>query len=334
VYTGQTSTLSSTFFIDTYNIEGEYLTLTTYGSAGRMEYRNGKGNIGRNCMGLKLKEKFVSKVNLEWFSYKFQNLFYRLRIGEIDGQKSLNQILLNNVSVVIPDMELQEKELLRYRNANEMKQRLENILSSIDEIESNVFTYTEKAYEDLIGNVFNISGGVSGLTTEVMYQNQSTNIEDSIPLLSGSTQSETRLGVIDRNTYLKSKRKIKIFKGPAILVIRKGLAGTMIYIEEGKEFTANDDIYVFTLKNKYKGLVDLLWFINQYQTFFYNNTTSKSDNGTFNKGFFEKQIIKIPNIESQLEVRDRILKTHKIKAELIKDLKIIEELLEVEIIRG
>lgn len=77
-----------------------------------MFYRNGKYTIGRNCMGLRPKKEYVDKISLEWFAFKFQNLFYRLRIGPIDGQRSLNRLLLENVQLSIPDKDtVQLKQL-------------------------------------------------------------------------------------------------------------------------------------------------------------------------------------------------------------------------------
>jgi hypothetical protein len=80
-------------------------------------------------------------------------------------------------------------------------------------------------------------------------------------------------------------------------------------------FTTNDHAYVMTLKEKWKDKIDIYWFINHYQDLFYNIITSKSDNATFNKRYAKKQVVKIPNIEIQKRVSEKLnkLKTKKLK---------------------
>jgi type I restriction enzyme S subunit len=109
VYSGQTENEGIIAQIDTYNQDSPCVTFTTYGSAGKLYYREGKYTIGRNCMGLRAKEEFKESINLEWFAFHFQNLFYKLRIGDPKGQKSLNKLLLERTKIEIPELEIQKK---------------------------------------------------------------------------------------------------------------------------------------------------------------------------------------------------------------------------------
>ena len=126
-------------------------------------------------------------------------------------------------------------------------------------------------------------------------------------------------------------KKLKLFQGPAIVVIRKGIAGKMTYIQNGK-FTINDDAYVITPKKDWKDRIDLRWFTYQYQELFFNLVTSKSDNATFNKEYIENQKIKILDINIQKEISDKL----KLLDKTIDNLEDLKEkftnLLETEII--
>ena len=64
VYSGQTENQGVVGKIDNYNQELPCVTFTTYGSAGKLFYREGKYTIGRNCMGLRPNEKYINEINL------------------------------------------------------------------------------------------------------------------------------------------------------------------------------------------------------------------------------------------------------------------------------
>ena len=126
------------------------------------------------------------------------------------------------------------------------------------------------------------------------------------------------MGYISKNIP-SSHLQLKIFKSPAILITRKGNAGTMNYISD-YEFTTNDDAYVMTLKEEWVGKINLIWFINQYQELFFNLVTSKSDNGTFNKSYAERQFVKIPDINFQNEIANKII----LKEKIVKSMQQLE----------
>jgi hypothetical protein len=151
---------------------------------------------------------------------------------------------------------------------------------------------------ELLGNVFQFEGGNSGLTEDFIYNNQPNSEEEKISVFSGATLEQNSMGFISKEARPKG-RKLKISQSPSILVIRKGRAGKMIYVE-GISFAANDDVYVITPKIIWKDRLSLKWFSYQYQELFYNLVTSKSDNSTFNKEYAEKQRVVIPEFTDQL----------------------------------
>jgi len=332
VYSGQTENQGVVGKIDNYNQELPCVTFTTYGNAGKLFYREGKYTIGRNCMGLRPKDKYINQINLKWFAFSFQNFFYRLRIGDPLGQKSLNKLLLKRVLIEIPDITVQEKQLKKYESLSNFKKYINEVLNKLMQTTNFYKTYTKDSIvtRNNIKTFIDFTGGNSGLTEEFIYHNLPETEEDKIEILTSATLERTAMGFISMNAKPNNK-KLKIFEGPAILVARNGYAGTMRYILRGR-FTTNDHAYVLTPKKKWKDRINLEWFINEYQELFWKIVTSKSDNATFNKEYAERQVIQIPDIDDQKRI---IQKLNPLKS-LIQKLHVIEneidELLEYTIV--
>jgi restriction endonuclease S subunit len=322
VYSGQTDGQGIIGAIDSYNQEMPCITFTTYGvGAGKIFYREGKFTIGRNCMGLRPKKKYQNKLNLKWFAHSFQNLFYRLRIGDPQGQRSLNKLLLQRVLIEIPHSDIQDNQLGKYASLLNLKKKInvvQNELKSII-IFQKIYPSDSIIAKDKIELIVNIIGGNSGLTEEFIYHNLPDRDEDKIEILTGATLERTAMGFISKNAK-PNNRNLKIFIAPAILVVRKGIAGKMTYIPKGR-FTTNDDAYVLTSKREWKDKINLEWFTDNYQELFYKIVTSKSDNATFSKEYAERQIIQLPHINDQNRIVSKLtpLKT------LINELQIIEK---------
>ena len=324
VFSGQTENNGIVALIDTFSEEKECITFTTYGSAGKLFYRKGKYTIG-----LQVKNEYKESVNLKWFSYKFQNLFYQHRIGDITGQRSLNKTLIENLKIEIPNIKIQEEQLNSYENAFKYKLNIEKRINNCMDLLKSPLILDKIKYKERIGVVLNIFGGNSGLTEDFIYNNLPSSEDDKIPIFSSSTQYSTTMGYISRNAKL-NQSVLKIFRGECILVARNGYAGTMTYIKD-KEFTVNDHAYILKLKNEWKDKINLRWFTHQYQELFYNLVTSKSDNATFNKEYSEQQEIDIPDIKFQNEIADKLIKVDKLIEKLGKIKNFIDDLLEYEI---
>ena len=125
--------------------------------------------------------------------------------------------------------------------------------------------------------------------------------------------------------------KLKIFDGPAIVVYRKGNAGSMTLIDKGR-FTTNDDAYVITIEKDCKNKINLRWFIYQYQNLFQNIITSKSDNATFSKEYAKNQIISYPLKKKQDDIAERLIFLDNIKEDIELLNNEIKKILECEII--
>lgn len=152
----------------------------------------------------------------------------------------------------------------------------------------------------VIRECFNVSGGNSGLTERVIYLNPPEDKSSSIMVYSGATLDTTQLGVIDQNTIIYGK-SIKIFKAPAIIVVRKGLAGKTRFIENGR-FTINDDAYVVTVKEKYAEKINIEWAEKELHRYANVCVSSKGTNGTFSKEQFLDLEFSYPSMKEQEEI--------------------------------
>lgn len=332
VYSGQTENQGIVGKIDIYNQKLPCVTFTTYGNAGKLFYREGKCTIGRNCMGLRPKDKHINQINLKWFTFSFQNLFYRLRIGDPLGQKSLNKLLLKRVLIEIPDITVQEKQLKKYERLSNLKKYINKVVNELMQTTNFYKTYPKDSIVAInkTKTFVNFTGGNSGLTEEFIYHNLPETEEDKIEILTSATLERTAMGFISKNAKPNNK-KLKIFEGPAILVARNGYAGTMRYIPRDR-FTTNDHAYVLTPKKAWKDKINLKWFISEYQQLFFNLVTSKSDNATFSKEYANRQIIKIPDIDLRNAFVRKIEHIESIITKLENIEKEIDELLEYTIV--
>lgn len=331
IFSGQTENNGIVAMIDTHNQEKDCVTMTTYGSAGKLYYRTGKYTIGRNCMGLIPKDEYKNKINLKWFSYKFQNLFYKLRIGVPQGQRSINQLLIENIKITIPDTEIQTRQLEVYEKANSLKNKILSILDELKSIKQSKLNKITPRYKDEIGNIFTLEGGNSGLVEKFIYHNQPYSQDDSLPVFSSATIESKFMGVVSEKARTENGA-LKIFSSPSILIARNGtFAGIMTYRNE-KKFTTNDHAYVMKPKDEWKDKINLRWFMFQYQELFFNLITTKSGNATFSKEYAEKQIVKIPDIKFQDKIASKLESIDNITKELNVLDNQITDLMEHEII--
>lgn len=276
--------------------------------------------VTENVLVLKPIKKYQNSFNMKWVENQLRPLLIKNARGEINGQRNISATII---------------ERLKFNNITLNEQNsYSNLISSLEFIDfelKNSLNFLQDAnieyplieYDEVrIKDCFTISGGNSGLTEEAIYKSYTTESKDNIPIYSGATLDNNFMGFISKNEQ-SIIHNLKTFKAPAILVARKGNAGTMKYITD-YEFTTNDDAYVMTLKEEWVDKINLIWFINQYQELFFNLVTSKSDNGTFNKTYAEKQIVKIPNINFQNNIAKKII----LKEDIIKSMQDLEKKIE------
>jgi hypothetical protein len=312
--------------------EGPCLVLTKDGSAGLITYKEkGLFAINHHACVLKLKETWKEKLDIEWFAQQYPSYLYQYVTSKSDN-RVFSTKWFDRVQFEIPSYSLQIRQKNKKRMLLQLKSRIESTLNRLGVIlEQVIVNLTYVTHENVeLSKVLYFKGGNSGLTEDFIYYNQPTNEEESIEILSSATLEENRMGCIFRNAKPNGK-KLKIFRGPAILVARNGYAGSMTYIPSG-DFTTNDHAYVLTPKKDWEKKINLKWFIHEYQDLFFNLVTSKSDNATFNKEYANRQTVKIPDMNFQNEFVEKIEYIESIITKLNEIEKEIDEGLECAIV--
>ncbi len=151
-----------------------------------------------------------------------------------------------------------------------------------------------------VSEMFEISGGNSGLTEEYLYSLLFNEGDKRYRLLTGSTDLNTTI-MIHRCQHPKNAdRKINVISGEGIHIVRKGKAGHINYLQCG-DYTMTDDAYVLTKKNGITYQVSLEW-VAKTQTEIFREYASNSANATWNKsGFLKYATIDVPSYLEQVK---------------------------------
>jgi restriction endonuclease S subunit len=323
-------------YVDTSIVETKELPCICYptkGNVGKLYVKNELFEAN-NMAVLTFKEEWIEKVDLYWFIF-----YISPRIKKFSNSKNgvgyIGKDIMERISVKIPDIEKQKTISSFFLKTQSSIHQIEFSMKKLKKNIYHPYQFEKHSFHDKIGEFFYILGGNSGLTKEFVYNNQPKNETESILIHSGATIDENLMGSIAKNSEIENpktnvSKKIKTFNGPAILVVRKGLAGHMNYITDDL-FTINDDAYVIIPKDKYKDKINLRWFINQYQDLFYK-IASHNDNATFNKTYASEIKIKIPDMDTQNKISESLLKVD----DLINNMDLLklklEKILEYDII--
>jgi len=311
--------------------ENSCLILTKDGSAGMMTYRDhGIFTINHHACVLKVRKEWEEKINSQWFAQQFQQHLFQVVTSKSDN-RIFNSEWFERLEFQIIPYPIQ----LRQKNKKNSLIKMKILLKVIqDEIfclsKQHRKTKSLNITSYPISDILNIKGGNSGLTEEFIYENLPETEEDKIEILTGATLERTAMGFISKNAKPNDK-KLKTFEGPAILVVRKGIAGKMKYIPKDR-FTINDDAYVLTPKKAWKDKINLEWFISEYQELFLKIVTSKSDNATLSKEYADRQIVQIPLIDEQNRIMQKLTPLKVLIQKFQKIENEIDELLEYTII--
>lgn len=283
-------------------IEKPAILIVRVGKAGKTQIvKYPKYVVTENVLYLQPKKEFEKDFNLKWVEQYLAKKLERHSRGEFEGQRNISAEIIYRIDFEKIDKSIQD-EIATFRNICEKIKltTIDAILQCQSLLRTNEITH---GVEEKISTVLNIRGGNSGLTEEFIYHNLPETEEDMIEILTGATLETSAMGFISKKAKPNNK-KLKIFEGPAILVVRKGIAGKMTYIPKDR-FTTNDDAYVITPKKPWKDKINLEWFISEYQELFWKIVTSKSDNATFSKEYAERQIIRLPHIDEQNRIMQK-----------------------------
>lgn len=306
------------------------LIVVRKGKAGKMKYiTNNRFATNDDVYVLIPKKEWKDRIDLKWFMYQYQNMFYNLVTSKSDNA-TFNKDYAEKQRVIMPDLTEQLAQIKDKLYLETLKSENLKLIDSIEDLKNQTKMFLQEKARITLSEIFNFIGGNSGLTEELIYNNQPKTDDDRTPILSSATLEANLMGHISRESLLSNK--MIVFTGDCILVARNGYAGTMTYISDG-EFTTNDHTYVLIPKKEWKDRINLRWFVYQYQDLFYSLITSKSDNATFNKEYAEKQKIMVPDKDAVQDIiAERLFMLDKSVQDLEEANRQINKLLQTEML--
>ena len=165
-----------------------------------------------------------------------------------------------------------------------------------------IYEYKRYQVQNLpVSEIFEITGGNSGLTEEYLYSLLFHGGDRRYRLLTGSIDSKNTVLIPLCQHPKNANKTINVVSGEGIHIVRKGKAGHINYLPVG-DYTMTDDAYILTKKPGVEYEISLGW-VAKTQAEMFRKYASNSDNGTWNKGgFFEHATIDIPSYEEQLKI--------------------------------
>jgi len=290
VVSGQTKNNGIVGYIKKYRYDGEFLTWATYGiKAGTVFYRNFKFSIGRNCAGLKLRDKYKGKINLEYMKLLLQKKIIR-EMGSKNCRGNASTELVSNIDIKIPD-DIKEQESIvalfhiekeKYMRIKEKKKKILKITKLLSKLkcekERIVFC---KHFITILGKQF---------TEKEAYYSYG-----NIPVYTAS--------IFKPSYFVKDNinGKIKV-NGPCLIWGRKGNAGKLNLIENEMEFYITDVSGIIYPKKEVKGLYNLKFLRYYLESEFMDKIKSKENNPQLNKTDIESKMIPFPSKGIQDEI--------------------------------
>ncbi len=293
------------------------------GLAGKTKFvEKGIFTINDDAYVITVKEKYSDQINIEWAQKVLPN-YADSCITSKGTNATFSKEQFLDMEFSFPPMQEQEEIVRIYRDIYVLKCNMNALNERLERLE-HYSIHSDAICKMNAGKIFDLKGGNSGLTEELIYWNQPTEEKDVVFVYSSSTDIQTNMGIISKNARIKDV-PIKIFEGPALILSRNGQAGKAMFIDKGM-FTINDHAYVLTVKEEYKKQVCLEWFSCICEKYTKNCVTSKDANGTFNKEIFLKEQIELIDFEMQKNIVEKKRSLHTIHAKLKTFLRILGEI--------
>jgi hypothetical protein len=246
------------------------------------------------------------KLNLHWLCLKLSALFLTNMTSK-EGVSYLNKEIVEEIEIEIPKKEIQDKEYAKAEYLLKLQTKLAEIQNKITHIKNSPLTISYKKYQIKsmeVSKIFDYVSGNSGLTEEYIYSMLLDKRIREYKVLTGSVDVKNVPLITECEKPKNPDKKINIFAGEGLHIVRKGKAGNCTYLPPSK-YTLNDDAYILKIKNDCEYKISLKWLANT-QTQLFASFASQSDNSTWNMtGFFEEATLDIPAYEEQLELEKK-----------------------------
>jgi hypothetical protein len=278
-------------------------------------------------------EEWRSEINLNWFASRLSCEFPKIATSK-EGVNYLNREIVEELEILLPSYDTQTEQNQPIAEALKLKANVLKIIDKIQEIKAAFLVVDYTSYQGkqvLATKLFQPISGNSGLTEAYLYHFSLSEENKKYEVLTGSVDIEN-VDRIHQCPHPKDEsKKIRVFSGEGIHVVRKGKAGFVNYLPFG-DYTLNDDAYIITKREKCSYELSLKWFVVQYSKLFLDYA-SHSDNGTWSKSnFFKHATFDIPSINGQKEILKRFETLEKYERILKSLVKEIDNILNKEVV--
>lgn len=276
-------------------------------------------------------QNWRDNIILEWAAVKLSNIFLRVATSK-QSVSYLNKEIVSELDFEVPDKLTQEQELKSISELQHWRQNCERVLNHIQHIFNLTLAVEYQKYQAMevpASEIFTCISGNSGLTEEYVYSLFNLPEERKYKLITGSIDIDSAVMIPICPLPYNPEKKIRVYKGEGIHVVRKGKAGYVNYLPYDS-YSLNDDAYILIQKDDCQLDISLDWLTNTHKALFYEYAT-KSDNGTWNMtAFFKHASFDIPDRTEQDNVLVKISTLRDIETKLIALNATIVSLLERE----
>lgn len=322
VYSGSIDIKNKHGFIDK-NLKlkmysGPAILICRKGQAGKMSLVNDNlFAVNDDAYVIYIKPEYQNEIDLKWFSYKFQKLFYNISTGK-QGCGTFSKNYALNQFVEIPDIEVQLKQSQVYEELYKVQEVIDLVYIKINNFLGRVH-FSENMEEYKISDVFYLDTG-KRITKNDLYSNLNYFVgrKDLIPIVSSGTKNNGVFGYASeewinsnhsRKTVIKDKDwdpwynykgASRIVEEPCITWNTDGDAGDLFYRED--KFFPTDHCGVLIPKDEFRDKINLKYFVYTQKYKFKQST----DRGNLHKKQMANEKFEIPDINTQNKIVEYI----------------------------
>ncbi len=151
VYSSQTLNDGVFGEIDTYMFDGEFITWTTDGYAGRVFYRNGKFNCTNVCGIAKIKQQFENLFELKFLAF-YLNSVTKYYVSIASGNPKLMNNVFEEIKIPHINIDIQRKTLSQIQPIEteiiNLKNSKQKPLDIVNQVFGEVFGFDWEIYKD------------------------------------------------------------------------------------------------------------------------------------------------------------------------------------------
>ena len=280
------------------------VTWSKDGYAGKLFYRNYPFFPNDHCGVLTLKQEYKDDVDLEWFAYACEPYIMSF-VTSSQGQGMLYKQQMENISIDIPDIDVQKDFLVQYNRYKETQHKLCSLLSRVEQLLNATVEFDGDCETILMRTLSTLNKGSNTISEQMIYEHYSHN---SIPVFSSATHNKGLMGYVSTSYF--DNQAVKRGNANELTWSTNGNAGKVffrdapyLYSEKCGRIVIKEE-YIEKINKRY-----LQMFLNQNS---YKYTTSTANNGKLDIVHMAHIPVVIPEKSIQDDIAEKYVILEKI----------------------